>query len=149
MGRSFFYSFSLAALACVFACTPNHRATGSTPSAKPAAAPAAGGAQASPSDAAPARPGSTLTRGCSRSGWSTLDAMPTCGAVCQPDVLAQRVPALSFQPREGWCSGCLLLDTPWATTREQRKRAVGSGIRGSGAGPDFAQVGMYLSPTQG
>ncbi|HYP77511.1 MAG TPA: hypothetical protein VER12_16180 [Polyangiaceae bacterium] len=75
--------------------------------------------------------------------------MPTCGAVCQPDVLAQRVPALSFQPREGWCSGCLLLDTPWATTSEQRKRAVGSGIRGCGAGPDFAQVGMYLSPTQG
>lgn len=59
------------------------------------------------------------------------------------------MPALSFAPRPGWCTGCQLLDTPWAKSDDERRHAVGSGVSAYGAGPDFVEFGLYVSKTQG
>ncbi len=89
-----------------------------------------------------AQGGSQAVRRCSRAGWSALPALGSdCLGVCQPDSLAQ-VPKLEFAARSGWCQGCLLLQTPWATATPEA--AVAGGIRGYGPGPDWVNIGIWL-----
>jgi hypothetical protein len=54
-----------------------------------------------------------------------------------PDDVEQRVPTLTWSRRADWCEDCSALDTPWATTEEQKQSAVGMRVDGNGASPSL------------
>jgi hypothetical protein len=113
------------------------------------AAPAAGElmASAKPGPSAAGGAQATTTPGsCSRRGWSALSALGSaCSGVCVPDSL-DAIPKLEFETRDGWCSGCTFLKTPWAAGSPEA--AVAGGVRAHGPGPDWVDVGMAIDGGQ-
>ena len=101
-----------------------------------------------PRDSGDGAAGGSSTRNCSLAGWTTVAALSDdCHGVCEPDVLALRLPKLTWTEKPEWCSGCFTLDTPWASTDAQRQSAVDGTLRALGPGPDFIKLGMFPDAT--
>ena len=54
---------------------------------------------------------------CARAGWYRHPRMPVgCTRLCVTDDVGASVPKLVWLPKDEWCAGCKVLDTPWGDT---------------------------------
>jgi hypothetical protein len=98
---------------------------------------------APPSDAHPPYPGAAPCPGWP--GWYASPNMPPgCFAVCIPDEVQARVPALKWDARDDWCPGCKWLEPSWWPGAAPDNAApVENSLQALGPGPDLLEVGLH------
>jgi hypothetical protein len=85
----------------------------------------------------------TAHQACRWPGWYRAPRLAAdCAELCVPDDVKSAVPTLRWTDKGDWCAGCRALDTPWATTDDARKDAVGSSVNGDGPHGEYVTLGI-------